>query len=379
VSTGDAPRPHRHQRLGVPSNLPEGLSSFIGRGADIARVDDLLAGTRVLTLTGAGGCGKTRLGRQVAVGAAARFPDGVWWLELASLHDGGLAADALTRVLDLPLDGGAAIEVLLEHLAAATALVVLDNCEHVSDVVADVVDRLLRGTSGVRVLATSRQPLGVEGETTWRVPSMPVPPPDTAWTTLDDYDASRLFLERLGQARPDPAPTTDAAAVVVQICRRLDGIPLALELAAARARTMTLERIVTGLDDRFRLLTGGPRQALARHQTLRASVQWSYDLLDEPERTLLRRLAVFVGGFRAEAAEAAAGFAPLSPSASSTCSCGSSTARSCSSTPCPAATGCWKPCANTATTYSTTPTRPARSPTGISTGLACSPSPPTRR
>jgi predicted ATPase len=243
VSVVDAPRPHRHRRLGVPSNLPEGLSSFIGRSADIARADDLLGRARVLTLTGAGGCGKTRLGRQVAIGAATGFPDGVWWLELAALTDGALAADALARVLDLPLDGAPAIDVLLEHLSDATALLVLDNCEHVTEAVADVVDRLLRGTSGIRVLATSRQPLGIEGETTWRVPSLPVPPPDAGWDALEDYDASRLFLERLGQARPDLAPDTDSADVVAQICERLDGIPLALELAAARARTMTLERM----------------------------------------------------------------------------------------------------------------------------------------
>jgi len=154
--------------------------------------------------------------------------------------------------------------------------------------------------------------LGVEGETTWRVPSMAVPPPGADWQALVDYDAARLFLERVGQARPD-APVAVDAATVVQICARLDGIPLALELAAARARSMTLGRIVDELDDRFRLLTGGPRQALARHQTLRASVQWSYDLLDDAERTVLRRLSVFVGGFRAEAAEAVAGFGALAP------------------------------------------------------------------
>jgi predicted ATPase/DNA-binding CsgD family transcriptional regulator len=289
------------------------VSSFVGRSADIARADDLLAGTRVLTLTGAGGCGKTRLGRQVAMGAAARFPDGVWWLELAALTDGALAADALARVLDLPLEDTPAVDVLINHLADATALVVLDNCEHVTVAAAEVVDRLLRGTSKLVVLATSRQPLGVEGETTWRVPSMSVPPTSADWNTLGDYDAARLFLERVGQARPDVPAGVDVATTVVQICARLDGIPLALELAAARARSMTLGRIVAELDDRFRLLTGGPRQALARHQTLRASVQWSYDLLDEPERTVLRRLSVFVGGFRAEAAEAVAGFGTLTP------------------------------------------------------------------
>ena len=313
MSTTDAARAPRHGRLGVPSNLPEAVSSFVGRSSDIARADDLLTATRVLTLTGAGGCGKTRLGRQVAMGAAARFPDGVWWLELAALTDGALAADALARVLDLPLEGAPAVEVLIEHLADARALIVLDNCEHVTDAAAEVVDRLLRGTSALTVLATSREPLGVEGETTWRVPSMAVPPPGADWQALVDYDAARLFLERVGQARPD-APVAVDAATVVQICARLDGIPLALELAAARARSMTLGRIVDELDDRFRLLTGGPRQALARHQTLRASVQWSYDLLDDAERTVLRRLSVFVGGFRAEAAEAVAGFGALAPS-----------------------------------------------------------------
>jgi predicted ATPase/DNA-binding CsgD family transcriptional regulator len=312
VSTIDASSHHIHRRLGTVSNLSAELSSFVGRDADLARTDHLLAGTRLLTLVGAGGCGKTRLGRQLAMRAAARFPDGVWWVELAALTDGALAADALARVLDLPVEGVPAMDVLIEHLAEASALVVFDNCEHLSDAVADVVAALLRGTSGLCVLATSRQRLDVEGETTWRVPSMAVPPPGTAWSDLGDFDAARLFLERLAQARPDGLRDADAADAVVQICGRLDGIPLALELAAARARTMTLSRIVAELDDRFRLLTGGPRQALARHQTLRASVQWSYKMLVEPERTLLRRLSVFVGGFRAEGAEAVAGFAPLS-------------------------------------------------------------------
>ena len=379
MSTTDAARAPRHGRLGVPSNLPEAVSSFVGRSSDIARADDLLTAARVLTLTGAGGCGKTRLGRQVAMGAAARCPDGVWWLELAALTDGALAADALARVLDLPSEGAPAVEVLIEHLADARALIVLDNCEHVTDAAAEVVDRLLRGTSALTVLATSREPLGVEGETTWRVPSMAVPPPGADWRALGDYDAARLFLERVGQARPDAPAGVDAAATVVQICARLDGIPLALELAAARARSMTLGRIVDELDDRFRLLTGGPRQALARHQTLRASVQWSYDLLDDAERTVLRRLSVFVGGFRAEAAEAVAGFGALAPPTSCPCSHGWSSVRSSSSTRSRTATGCWRRCGSTAGSGWRRKVRRGSSPTVTSAGRVRSPRPPTRR
>ena len=307
--------PRRHRQLGVPSNLPAEASSFVGRHEDIACAGRLLAAGRLLTLTGAGGCGKTRLAERVARETARRFPAGVWWVELAALTDGGLAADALARTLELPVEGRSAAEVVVEHLADQVALVALDNCEHVVDAVADFADRLLRGCRDVHVLATSRQPLGVEGETTWRVPSMAIPPAAVDRTALTGFDAARLLLERIRQARPEAIPGEDRADAVTEICRRLDGIPLALELAAARARTMTLDRIALELDDRFRLLTGGPRAGLARHQTLLASVQWSHDLLAEDERTLLRRLAVFVGGFRIAAAEAVAGFAPLSPEA----------------------------------------------------------------
>ncbi|WP_308286336.1 helix-turn-helix transcriptional regulator [Actinomycetospora endophytica] len=287
----------------------------MGRAGDITEAGGLLTGTRLLTLTGAGGCGKTRLGGQVAAGTASRFPAGVWWVELAALTEGALVGDALARVLEIPLEGRPAAEVIVEHVAEGEMLVVLDNCEHLVDSTAALVDELLRGTGALRVLATSRQPLGVDGETTWRVPSMAAPPEGCDPDGLAEFDASRLFVERLGRARPGPSGDTDETASVVQVCHRLDGIPLALELAAARARTMSLARIVTELDDRFGLLIGGPRGALARHRTLHASVQWSYDLLADAERIVLRRLATFVGGFRMEAAQQVAGFAPLSSDA----------------------------------------------------------------
>jgi predicted ATPase/DNA-binding CsgD family transcriptional regulator len=299
-----AERRSGHVRLGVPSNLPAELSTFVGRADDLERGARLLGETRLVTFTGAGGCGKTRLAQQVAARVAERFPGGVWWVELASLADGALVTDRVARTLGL-LAGD--MNAVADYFAGSAALVLLDNCEHIVEGVAEFVAAVLRGAELIRVLATSRHPLAVEGETTWRVPSLAVPSQAADPATLDGFDAVRLFAERARQVRPGVTVTP----AVAQICRRLDGIPLALELAAARVGGIAIDRLVDELDDRFRLLTGGSAAGLARHRTLLASVQWSYELLDPDERVLLRRLGVFAGGWTVEAARQVAGFAPL--------------------------------------------------------------------
>jgi predicted ATPase/DNA-binding CsgD family transcriptional regulator len=295
-----------HVRLGVPSNLPAELSTFVGRADDLERGVRLFGGSRLVTFTGAGGCGKTRLARQVAMRVAEHFPGGVWWVELASLADGALVTDRVARTLGLQAGD---TDAVVDYFADRAALVLLDNCEHLVEGAAAFVTAVLRGAALIRVLATSRHPLGVEGEMTWRVPSLAVPPLAADPATLDRFDAVRLFLERARQARSE-VPLTPAVA---QICRRLDGIPLALELAAARVGGVAIDRLVDELDDRFRLLTGGSRAGLARHRTLLASVEWSYELLDSRERVLLRRLGVFAGGWTVEAARQVVGFAALDP------------------------------------------------------------------
>ena len=304
LRAGQSERAPGHVRLGVPSNLPAELSTFVGRADDLERGAGLLGESRLVTFTGAGGCGKTRLARRVATRVAERFPGGVWWVELASLADSALVAERVARTLGLQ---AGETEAVVDYFADAAALLLLDNCEHIAEGVAGFVTALLRGAGLIRVLATSRHPLGVEGETTWRVPSLAVPPQAADPATVDQFDAVRLFLERARQARPEVTLTP----AVAQICRRLDGIPLALELAAARAGGVAIDRLVDELDDRFRLLTGGSRAGLARHRTLLASVEWSYELLDARERVLLRRLGVFAGGWTVEAARQVVGFAPL--------------------------------------------------------------------
>ena len=292
-------------------NLPLQLTSFVGREREVAEVTRLLTTTRLLTLTGAGGCGKTRLALQVAAAVRGAYPDGVWLVELAALADPALVPQAVASALGVrEAPGAAATDRLVAALRPKTLLLVLDNCEHVVGAAAALVEALLRRGPGLRVLATSREPLGSAGETAWGVPSLAVPPDSPAEAPplerLTAYEAVRLFVERARAARPGFAVPREQAPALVEICRRLDGIPLALELAAARVRVFSVAQIAARLDDRFRLLTAGPRTALPRQQTLRATVDWSYALLAEPERALLRRLAVFAGGWTLEAAEAVA-------------------------------------------------------------------------
>ncbi len=296
-------------RLGVRGNLPAEISSFVGRAGDLARCADLLRQGRLLTLTGAGGAGKTRLALRLAGTLAAGFPGGVWWVDLAPLTGPEAVTGAVARAVPA-VPAGAGLDIMAEVLAEAGALLVLDNCEHLGAGVSELVDRLLRGTRAVRVLATSRGVLEVEGEIVWRVHPLAVPPARAREAELRRYDAARLFLERAGQARPDVRPQ---AADVVAVCRQLDGLPLALELAAARFRAATMTQILAGLDDRFALLTRTGGAAPSRQRTLLASVQWSHDLLAAPAQVLLRRLAVFAGGWTLEAAREVTGFIPLEP------------------------------------------------------------------
>lgn len=290
---------------GPPNNLPRQLTSFIGREAEISAVAEILTEARLVTLTGAGGCGKTRLGIQVAMHVLDGHPDGAWWVDLARLSDPGLVPAALASALAVKEEPGRSVaETVQGHLAGRSALVVLDNCEHVIDACAELADGLLRTCPSVRILATSREPLGVLGEVAWRVPSLVVPDEgELGIESLSQCEAVRLFIDRALRVRPNFQVTNDNAPAVAEICFRLDGIPLAIELAASRTRMMTPEQIVAGLDDRFRLLTGSQRGVLPRHRTLEASVGWSYDLLGSTERTMLARLSVFRGSFTLDAAE----------------------------------------------------------------------------
>ncbi len=256
-----------------------------------------MTGNRVVTLTGAGGVGKTRLAVQVANQLAAEYTDGVWYVDLAPLTDPELVPVTVARALGLPdQPGRSTMDTLLRFVRDRQLLVVLDNCEHLLDASAELVVAMLGGATGLTVLATSREAIGMAGEVSWRVPSL----------SLTD-EALELFTDRARHARPDFEITHDNAPTVTEICRRLDGLPLAIELAAARVRALSLAEILDTLHDRFRLLTGGARTAVRRQQTLRASVDWSHALLTDPERMLLRRLAVFLGGFDLAAAQAVAG------------------------------------------------------------------------
>jgi predicted ATPase len=290
-----------------PTNLPDQLTTFVGRARELSEVYAALDETRLLTLTGAGGAGKTRLALQLAADVLDRFPDGAWWVELAPLAEPQLVGEALAAALGVrPLPGMTALQASCAHLSERRALVLLDNCEHLLAACAEATEALLHGCPSVTVIATSRTPLAVAGETDWRVPSLSLPGPEPereAIQALDQSDAVRLFIERARKARPNFAVSNENAPEVVRICQGLDGLPLAIELAAARVRMLSVEQIAAGLGDRFHLLTGGARTALPRHQTLRASVDWSHDLLSEPERVLFRRLSVFAGGFTLDACE----------------------------------------------------------------------------
>jgi predicted ATPase/class 3 adenylate cyclase len=291
-----------------PNNLPHQATSFVGREAEIARVKDLLAHARLVTLTGAGGCGKTRLAIQVTAELLERFADGAWLVELAALSDPLLVPRALMSALGLEQRPGAGIlDSVLEQVGSRSALVVLDNAEHLVDACAQLAAALLRRCPNVVLLVTSRQPLQAQGEVALRVPSLSLPPLDGSQDAAQvaRSEAARLFLERAVMHAPSFKLEDASAPAVASLCHRLDGIPLAIELAAARLRSMSVDEINARLGERFRLLTGGARTLLPRQQTLRSLIDWSYDLLLPAERALLRRLAVFAGGHALEEAEQA--------------------------------------------------------------------------
>jgi predicted ATPase/DNA-binding CsgD family transcriptional regulator len=291
----------------LPNNLPGQLTSFVGRDAELGELAEALALTRLMTLTGAGGAGKTRLALQLAADTLERFDDGTWWLDLAPLSDPLGVGEALLAALGLRTSVGLTqLQVASAHLGSREALLLFDNCEHLLEEIAAIAGTLLESCPRVTILATSRAPLGLPGETTWRVPSLSLPkdePQREPIAALAQSEAVRLFIERARKVRPNFAVSNENAPAVAEICQELDGIPLALELAAARVRMLTVEQIAAGLGDRFRLLTGATRTALPRQQTLRASVDWSHELLSELERVVLRRLGVFAGGFTLDVAE----------------------------------------------------------------------------
>ncbi|HKX19647.1 MAG TPA: LuxR C-terminal-related transcriptional regulator [bacterium] len=291
-------------------NIPTELTTFVGREREITHVSRFLARTRFLTLIGAGGAGKSRLAFRAAARALAEFPDGVWAVELASLAEPALVPQRVAVVLKVPEQSARDVAATLaDALRGKSVLLVLDNCEHVAAATAALAGVLLRECPDLRVLATSRIPLSVPGETLWRVPSLTLPASSDVASPREaaHSEAVRLFVERARAVDPAFALEPVNAADVVQICRRLDGVPLAIELAAARAGVLSPAQIAARLDDRFRLLTGGTTGALPRHQTLRATMEWSYGLLGARERTVLRRLAVFAGGWTLEAAESICG------------------------------------------------------------------------
>jgi predicted ATPase/DNA-binding CsgD family transcriptional regulator len=287
-------------------NLPLALTSFVGREREMAEAGRLLDTGRLLTLAGPGGSGKTRLALAVALEQVDRFEDGVWLVELAPLSDPDLVPQAVASVLGVretpktPL-----VDALVAHLETRSVLLVLDNCEHLVGACAVLAETLLRRCPDLSILATSREALGILGETLFAVPPLSLPDPHQLQdvTGLPRYEASRLFVERARTVRPGFSLEEDNAMAIAQICFRLDGMPLAIELAAARVRVLSVDQISTRLDDSFRLLTGGGRSVLARQRTLRATMDWSYALLSEDERALFRRLSVFAGGFTLEAAE----------------------------------------------------------------------------
>ncbi len=297
-----------------PNNLITPISSFIGREKDIAGVKQWLRDYRLVTLTGPGGCGKTRLAIRVASELTTAHEHGIWMVEFASLSDPALIPQAVASVLGVREYPGAALsQILVDFLSSRRSLLVFDNCEHLVSDIANLADNLLRFCPNLSILATSREELGIPGEAIWGVPplSLPIQQPWTdpagAAQTVASYlksESVQLFLARVAAVSPGFTLTIENGPWVAEICRHLDGMPLAIELAAARVRSLSVQQISERLDDRFNLLTAGSRTAPLRQQTLAATLDWSYALLSEAERRVLQRLSVFAGGAGLEAAEA---------------------------------------------------------------------------
>ena len=300
-----------------PTNLPEAVSPLIGRDAELAEILELSTSHRLVTLTGPGGIGKTRLCHEVARRLLPRFADGVWVAELALLSDPEYIPATVAAAVGLePTSDTASPEPVANALRSKRLLLVLDNCEHLIGGAARMAEALLHAGSTVHLIATGRESLRIDGEWIYAVPPLAVPADDNPdGKDPLQYSAVRLFVERARASAPGFAPDARVLVAIGGICRRLDGIPLAIELAAARATTLGVEGLAKGLDDSFRLLAGGRRTAMPRHRTLQATLDWSYDLLDERERVVLRRLAIFAGGFTLQAAQEVAEDARVSASA----------------------------------------------------------------
>ncbi|MDB5443426.1 MAG: transcriptional regulator [Phenylobacterium sp.] len=292
--------------LPPPGALPAARSELVGRDAQLSDVAALVAANRLVTLVGAGGIGKTRLALELARRLLSNFEDGVRIAELGPLSDPELVLPTIAAALELS-DAAASPERLAAALGPRRPLLVLDNCEHVIDAVAAITEALLHANPSLQVIATSREPLRAEGEWVYRVPPLDVPPEGAeAAEDVLQHSAAKLFMARTAAAQPVALLDRRLAAAVAKICRRLDGVPLAIELAAASAAALGVEGLASRLDDRLSLLTNGRRTAPTRHQTLRATLDWSYELLSEPERVVMRRLAVFADEFTMEAASAVA-------------------------------------------------------------------------
>ena len=288
------------------TNLPAQLTSFVGREKEISAIKQLITANRLTTLTGPGGTGKTRLSLQVAADLLDSFSDGVWFVELAPLADPALVTQTVINALGLRQEATYSQQkILTDYLGSKTALLILDNCEHLVEASAQLAETLLLACPTLRLLASSREALGIPGEVPYRVPSLSLPNTQglSSLELVTQSEAARLFVDRAKAVAPAFAVSAENAPAIIQICARLDGIPLAIELAAARVKMLNAEQIAERLDDRFRLLTGGSRTALPRQQTLRALIDWSYDLLSITERSLLVRLSIFAGGWTLEAAE----------------------------------------------------------------------------
>src|SRR5205823_4466528 len=305
----------RRTSVAMGSNLPVRLTAFVGRQKELASLRNVLDKARLVTLTGVGGAGKTRLAARLADIEQGRYPGGIWFIELAPVIDRSLLVPTVLTSLGIfePAEQTDAIDSLTDALQGRRALLVLDSCEHLVEACAFFVEQLLRMCAELTVIATSQEALRVDGEVAWRVPSLSLAPDDRAMNSSRsmESEAMQLFVDRARLVKPAFSVNDRNAATISQICRRLDGLPLAIELAAASVRVMPEEEILRRLEHRFRLLTGGARTAMPRHQTLRATVEWSYGHLDDAEKTVFRRLSVFNGGFDLDAVEAVVATSPV--------------------------------------------------------------------